>query len=895
MSDYLTWLASLDESELVTLLGNRPEVLRGSPAPDLAAVESRLSQHHAVATALLRQPRPAIQVLTALLLSGGQATVASCAGVLQASPGTGDHVEQVRHWLTRLAAYGLAWVDDHHVAHLLPAVAAVLDAPETVGAPAALLVDQIPKDRLAPVLRVWGLPAQTTKAATAAVLVEAFADPVRVAAQLERLTPKHRAALADDSGDSFDGPRHVWLNQRMDALQAGKAAGVVLGGYSAHEGHLPAEVRIALRDKLLPFDPVEPALATSEASADMVERESRAALVQFNEACLTVLDHVRDRPVAWLRSGGIGAREVSRVAKTCKVEVPLVRLVLECAYAAGLLEWDGATLRCGEVAGAWRDLDPGARVTLLLERWPVIAWSPTQTHDAAGKALALVDDDRDCVRCIEGRMTTLAEWVRVPAGNGVDDAALAALVSWIRPLAHTAHREVVEEPDPWGYGYGRGRRGGAGSSKAVPDPFMLPDAEPSLGTVADEARLLGLVAHGAATPLLHSMLALDRARVVALADELLPAATSQAAFGSDLTAVVTGPPTGELSALLDSCADRESRGGAVTWRFTTMSVRRALDAGVTADVLASRLESVASNGIPQPLGYLLADVGRRHGSLRVASARAVIRSADQALLAEVTADRKLRKIGLRLVAATVALSSVGDAETIEALRTAGYLPMPWTDADDAADDGVGTSSATGSAGAGSAAAGSGAAGSAAAGSAAARASRADAGASGVIDLGARRVARGQASAGDIQRGSPDTSDKRLDHVIAELTAIVEGGSQPSREAAPRLVRPAETVQEAAARLVGTVRAAADRRADPTLVAALRRVNRVLSDDEVRILASAIIESGAVLIRYRSASGSITDRVISDLAYSGDVIEAWCHLREDTRDFLAAQVLSVDYP
>ena len=249
MSDYLTWLASLDESELATLLVNRPEVLRGTPARDLAAVESRLSQHQAVAVALLRQPRPAVQVLTALLLCGGRASVARCAGVLQTSPGSGDHVEQVRGWLGRLAAYGLAWVDADQVAHVLPSVAAVLDVAEEAGAPAAALIDQISKDRLTPVLRAWGLPSQTTKAATAAALAEAFADPVRVAAQLERLTPEHRTVLADETGASFDGVRHQWLVRRMSAIQAGAAVGVVLGGYSAHEGQLPAEVRIALRDK----------------------------------------------------------------------------------------------------------------------------------------------------------------------------------------------------------------------------------------------------------------------------------------------------------------------------------------------------------------------------------------------------------------------------------------------------------------------------------------------------------------------------------------------------------------------------------------------------------------------------------------------------------------------
>jgi hypothetical protein len=887
MSDYLTWLASLDESELAALLGNRPEVLRGPPAGDLAALESRLSQHQAVAAALLQQPRPAVQVLTALLLSGGRASVARCAGVLQTSPGTGDHVEQVRGWLGRLAAYGLAWVDADQVAHVLPPVGAVLSVAEEAGTPAATLIDQMSKDRLTPMLRAWGLPAQSTKTATAAVLAEAFADPVRVAAQLERLTPEQRAALADGTGASFDGLRHQWLDRRVSALQAGTAAGVVLGGYSAYEGHLPAEVRIALRDKPLPFDPVEPTLPTAEGSPEMVERESRAALVQFSEACLTVLDHVRDRPVKWVRTGGIGAREVSRVAKACRVEVPVVRLVLECSYAAGLLEWDGPVLRCGEVAGVWRDLDPGARVALLLERWPAIPWSPTQTHDAAGKALAVGDQDRDCVRCFDGRMTTLAEWLRVPAGRGVDDAALAALVSWIRPLAHTTHREVVDEPDPWGYGYGRGRRSGGGAARAMPEPLRVTkDEEPTLGTIAAEARRLGLVAHGAATPLLHALLAGDRARVVALADEMLPAAAGQAAFGSDLTAVVTGPPTGELSALLDSCAGRESRGGAVTWRFTTTSVRRAFDAGVTAAELTSRLESVAASGVPQPLTYLIGDVGRRHGSLRVAEARAVIRCEDEGLLAQVASDRKLRKIGLRLVAPTVAVSSVGEAETIEALRAAGYLPMPWVEPADAAGGGeVG-----GEVGGGAAVGGTAAAGGIGPTGGAGASSGADRAGSGVIDLASRRVARGQASSGS--GGPGNATDKELERLLAELSATAERGRQGR---SPKLAPEPETAEAAAARLVGTLRAADGTDAGPKLVATLRRVNRVLSDDEVQILASAIVEGGAVLIRYRSASGSITDRVISDMVYSGNLLEAWCHLRNDTRNFLASEVLAVDYP
>ena len=47
---------------------------------------------------------------------------------------------------------------------------------------------------------------------------------------------------------------------------------------------------------------------------------------------------------------------------------------------------------------------------------------------------------------------------------------------------------------------------------------------------------------------------------------------------ADLTAVVTGTPSADLTALLDDAADAETRGTAYTWRFSPASVRRALDA-----------------------------------------------------------------------------------------------------------------------------------------------------------------------------------------------------------------------------------------------------------------------------------------------------------------------------
>ncbi len=130
-----------------------------------------------------------------------------------------------------------------------------------------------------------------------------------------------------------------------------------------------------------------------------------------------------------------------------------------------------------------------------------------------------------------------------------------------------------------------------------------------------------------------------------------------------------------MSALLDGCADRESRGGAVVWRVTPESLRRALDQGITADGLRTDLGQVSRGDLPQPLRYLIDDLARRHGSVRARSVACCLRSDDQALLAEIAVDRRLKRLGLQVLAPTVLASDSGVDETVAALRGAGFLPM----------------------------------------------------------------------------------------------------------------------------------------------------------------------------------------------------------------------------
>ena len=151
--------------------------------------------------------------------------------------------------------------------------------------------------------------------------------------------------------------------------------------------------------------------------------------------------------------------------------------------------------------------------------------------------------------------------------------------------------------------------------------------------------------------------------------------TTTATFGSDLTVLVSGSPTAQVTTLLDASADRESSGSASLWRFSLASVRRAFDEGSSAAELLSSLTNIAGGPLPQPLEYLITDVGRRYGVVTVTAGLCVLHSReDPVLLHEICSDRSLKQLGLQLIAPMVALSQQNSETTLTALRRAGYLP-----------------------------------------------------------------------------------------------------------------------------------------------------------------------------------------------------------------------------
>jgi len=207
-------------------------------------------------------------------------------------------------------------------------------------------------------------------------------------------------------------------------------------------------------------------------------------------------------------------------------------------------------------------------------------------------------------------------------------------------------------------------------------PYGLGAADPTahLAAAWREATMVGAVGAGAISAAGQALLRGDDSALQA-AVAGVGTAMRTVRLQADLTAVVTGTPSAELCALLDSVADRESAGTASIWRFSPASVRRALDAGLTSDALLDSLAGAAPSGVPQPLGYLLRDVARRHGTVRGRDVACCLRSEDTALLAEIAADRRLRALGLRTLAPTVLAGAKPLDQTLALLRAAGYAPV----------------------------------------------------------------------------------------------------------------------------------------------------------------------------------------------------------------------------
>lgn len=340
-------------------------------------------------------------------------------------------------------------------------------------------------------------------------------------------------------------------------------------------------------------------------------------------------------PLATLRNGGVGVKEIRRAAAALNADESAVRLWLSLAYHADLVDSDDGEIMPTIAADSWLADSPAERLVPLLMTWWRLPAAPTapDQHGKAQTALSHAYHDLDR----ELRHDLIGWFGRQHARASVPDRhELLDLLSWAKPYVY---RDLA-----------------------------------TADAVLSEGEQLGVLACGGISAWGRALVSGSEFALADAVEKWLPAATETVKLQADLTAVVTGMPTAELSELLDAAADAAERDTASVWRFSPASVRRAMDAGVPADRLLDSLRAASDGGVPQALEYLIRDVARRHGELTVREVGCCVSSDDQALLAEVAAHRGLSGLGLRKLAPGVLASAVSPRQTLEALRANGYVP-----------------------------------------------------------------------------------------------------------------------------------------------------------------------------------------------------------------------------
>ncbi|MFJ9842028.1 helicase-associated domain-containing protein [Kitasatospora sp. NPDC101155] len=668
-------LRARPDDALAALLRSRPDLLNPVPG-DLTQLSARLSSRASALRALERLDRFTLQVAEALATAPDGTGLAAVRTLLTgpskvkphpgATPLTPADRSAVATALPRAIATlrdrALLWGPDNGLRLVLAvreALAPTAANPGRTGLGPTLAEATVGMSpaRLQQLLASAGQPATPDPVTAVAALTTLLTDRTRCAALLDTapepaLRLLERLVWGPPTGTVPDATRPVTAEDAQSPVEWLLARGLLLPT-SPGSVVLPRELALHLRGGRThrTVEPVQPEPAPAAAPRDPQAVDSAAA-GQAHTAVKTVeelLDAWGLTPPPTLRAGGLGVRDLKRTAQTLETTEQLAAFWLELSYTAGLLAPDGEADECWAPTpgyDSWLQLDTAERWSVLATAWLTATRvsALTGTPDGKGKPRAALGPELDRTLAPSVRRATLALLAELPPGTPATAEELLPTLRWQRPL-----------------------RGGP----TGPDGRELRD-DLTTWTLA-EAELLGITGRGALAAPARALLTAESDPAEVLAP-LLPQPLDHVILQPDLTAIAPGPLLTPLAQALALCADIESKGGATVYRFTPGSVRRALDAGRTAADLQTFLAQHSRTPVPQPLSYLIDDVARRHGILRVGAASSYLRCDDPSLLGEVLADRRTADLRLRLLAPTVLAAQAAPDVLLAALRTMGYAP-----------------------------------------------------------------------------------------------------------------------------------------------------------------------------------------------------------------------------
>lgn len=428
-------------------------------------------------------------------------------------------------------------------------------------------------------------------------------------------------------------------------------------------GHveLPHSVGLALRGGAIvdDFTLAPPVPELGHTSAALRRNAAMGAIAEILRLAAELLFAVREQPLATLRSGGVGVRELRRLAESIRLGVHETAILLELCAMAGLLRLDVDS-------STW--VQPPSLEWLNLPRqeqwlWLVNAWL------ASERAPSLVGQP------LAGPSSSAAH--QGAAGTTIN--ALSAEAQ--RPDAPVVRRRVleilneltVEAAAPDGKAPVLDARAVLQRAEWA-QPRMSRRFSSLVRGILEEATILGLMGSGALTQLGSAMADGQPEQAMTILGEHLPAAVNHILLQADLTAVAPGYLAPELSETLLLMADAEGQGPASIYRFSTTTIRRALDAGQDAESLLAFLREHSATDVPQPLEYLVQDTASRHGRLRIGTSASFIQSDDETAITDLLREARTSVLSLVRIAPTVLTSSASPRETARVLRELGLSP-----------------------------------------------------------------------------------------------------------------------------------------------------------------------------------------------------------------------------
>jgi hypothetical protein len=403
---------------------------------------------------------------------------------------------------------------------------------------------------------------------------------------------------------------------------------------------MPREVAIALRGGKVHREQRvnSPEISYSFTAKDRksLNNAAIANITTFLRWVEEVLNFWAQDPPTALRSGGLGVRDLKALALHIGVDENCAAFVAELCYISALLT-----------------IDPDDRILPTTnfdiwltqrssDKWLTLAAAWISTSRVSGlvgnedsKNIAPLGPELDRVNAASVRSLVLS-LLRDNRDGAITPDSMVALASWHRPSKRI------------------------GGIPALHILFTLREAE-----------WLGVTGQGVISD--YGLALLDGAALDQI-DIDLPEEVDHILIQSDNTAIAPGPLAQEVAQEMALIADVESRGGATVFRFTDSTIRRALDHGKTGEDITKFLKATSKTPMPQPLEYLIADVAKKHGKLRVGATTSFIRCEDQSVIVAILSDKKLDGLGFRRIAAEVLISDLEVDDAVNVLRNAGYLP-----------------------------------------------------------------------------------------------------------------------------------------------------------------------------------------------------------------------------